>query len=238
MQSIASQKVFKESKDQLEADTQTLNILPSPTTAQNYYQKKFAETLEEMQDALQEHTDVLRKFESKITSLKDIPDYKSPPPPQKKQTKPTNRFFSIAKPVPASPETRSTPPLVRQRALWDISPLPSPTTPKSPFSPPPLSHQTTDVDLATREIPPLETSSSKERVILSLKRRDTDVTLLQDPVFLQQILRQGPPTKMSVSSSTTITTAVSPSPSLPKRLWRATRDFFSFKKREGWSRLD
>ena len=213
-QSIELQKAFKKSMDKLQENTQQLNTLPTHTIVQIYYQQKFRETLEEMQDQLNKHNDTLLAFKTKITSLREVPDFKSTPSSQKKS------FVE-------SPKELSPPPLVHQNALWEIYPLLTSTNSTGSTSPPPLSRQVTDLVSVIGETPTLESSPSASDVTHSLKRHHTDAIFLQDPVLLEQPLRQGSPTKTTVSSS--------PPPSLPKRLWTATHKFSSFPKREGWS---
>lgn len=217
------QILFKKAMAQVREDCEQLGKLTFPTPPQIYYQKNFTEAIDDMDDALQEHTNALIEFNKTILAKKEKPESKSPPSPKKNQTH-RLRIFSVSRSFqPASPETPTPPVLVRQKALWDVSPLQSSTPP----SPPALTHQTTDVFSTPPKTPPSAPSPSS--TLQSLRRRDTDVTLLHDPVFLDQILRQGPPPTSTFSPP--------PAPSLSTRLWRGARSLFSFSKKKKWVRL-
>lgn len=196
------QELFKKTIAQAQEDCAQLGKLTSPTPTQSDYEKKITEQIEDMHNALQQHKAILQIFNNTILAMKDKTDRKTLPTPS------TENLRS------------STPVLVRQQSLLHISPSPSPTfTPlQEPFSPPALTHQTTDVSSTLSGLVP-----SSSDTIQSLRRRDTDVTLLTDPIYL----RTNPQTRPLPSSPL----AAPITPSLSTRFWRKARSFFSFQKK-------
>lgn len=108
------QILFKKAMAQVREDCEKLSKLTSPTPPQSYYEKNFLEAIDNMHDALQEHTNALNVFKKTILLIKEKPESKT-----------------------RSSDKPSTPVLVRQQTLFEITPPPSPTPPSiSPPAPP------------------------------------------------------------------------------------------------------